>query len=250
MFAEEKARGICLALIKISVYIRRPEFRHRLEGLSFGLLEQIATHDFIGFYRTIAALEAYVRFGKTIYEIEPVNATTVMAEIAKLKELVSKVADFSLPDMDQLSYSGNAMISHPNLFESGNQQAGIAKDPAIAEIRTIESGNRAPGKAGNITNVAGKRRPALPAIAGNNAAIAENKTGNQPVIGPDNAAVRQAAITDKIRQSGNGTMKFKDVAVAFPGVSERTLRYDLQRLSSQGIIERVGEGGYYKIRVI
>lgn len=63
------------------------------------------------------------------------------------------------------------------------------------------------------------------------------------------ATIRQSAIIEKIRQSGNTAMK--DIVAAFPDVSERTLRYDLQRLCNQGVVERVGNGGpasYYTIR--
>jgi len=63
-----------------------------------------------------------------------------------------------------------------------------------------------------------------------------------------NAAMRQTNIADFIRQCGNAAMK--DIIVAFPDVSERTLRYDLQKLCDQDLIERAGNGGpssYYRL---
>ena len=45
--------------------------------------------------------------------------------------------------------------------------------------------------------------------------------------------------------------RIKDLIAAFPGVSERTLRYDLQKFCEEGIIERVGLGGpgtYYQLK--
>lgn len=69
----------------------------------------------------------------------------------------------------------------------------------------------------------------------------------------DNAAMRQAAILEKIRQSPKKQLQFRDIIAAFPDASERTLRYDLQRLSNQGILERIGQGGpanFYKVREI
>lgn len=65
-----------------------------------------------------------------------------------------------------------------------------------------------------------------------------------------NAAIRQAAIVNRIK-SGNGC-RLKDLLAEFPDVSERTIRYDLQRLCERGEIERVGNGGpasYYTIKV-
>lgn len=62
------------------------------------------------------------------------------------------------------------------------------------------------------------------------------------------AVERQDQVVDKIRQLGNAAMK--DVIAAFPEVSERTLRYDLQKLCEQSKIERIGPGGpgsYYRL---
>lgn len=60
---------------------------------------------------------------------------------------------------------------------------------------------------------------------------------------------RQKQILERIRQSGN--CRIKDIQEYFPGVSERTLRYDLQELLLVGSIERLGNGGpsvSYRIR--
>ena len=62
------------------------------------------------------------------------------------------------------------------------------------------------------------------------------------------AIIRQSAILQRIRQSGNPPggetgCRMKDIIEGFPEVSERTLRYDLERLSEQGLIERVGQSG-------
>ena len=64
-----------------------------------------------------------------------------------------------------------------------------------------------------------------------------------------NAANRQTAILQRIRQNGN--CRIRDIQELLPGSSERTIRYDLQSLLAQGLIERVGGGGpavYYRIR--
>lgn len=63
------------------------------------------------------------------------------------------------------------------------------------------------------------------------------------------AADRQARIVAAIRQ--NPTARMRDLLAALPGVSERTIRYDLERLVSSGTIEREGIGGpatWYRLR--
>jgi len=54
---------------------------------------------------------------------------------------------------------------------------------------------------------------------------------------------RQSAIIDKVKQSSGSRVQLKDILSGFPGVSERTIRYDLQKLCNQGILERMGNGG-------
>lgn len=63
------------------------------------------------------------------------------------------------------------------------------------------------------------------------------------------ASERQTIILNKIRQSGNTAMR--DIIAALPNVSERTLRYDLQKLCDRAVIERLGNGGpasFYRLR--
>ncbi len=52
---------------------------------------------------------------------------------------------------------------------------------------------------------------------------------------------RQTAILSKIQELGN--CRLKDLIEYLPNVSERTIRYDLQKLTDSGVIERVGGGG-------
>jgi hypothetical protein len=63
------------------------------------------------------------------------------------------------------------------------------------------------------------------------------------------AADRQGRIVAAIRQNPNARMR--DLLAALPGVSERTIRYDLERLVSSGTIEREGIGGpatWYRLK--
>ena len=67
------------------------------------------------------------------------------------------------------------------------------------------------------------------------------------VLGPGQKE-RQAMILDKIRQSGN--CRTSELHGVLPDLSERTLRYDLQRLVEQGKIERGGAGpaSWYRLK--
>jgi hypothetical protein len=57
----------------------------------------------------------------------------------------------------------------------------------------------------------------------------------------NDSAIRQSTILARIRQFGNCRMK--DIQEILPDTSERTIRYDLQTLVEQNLIERIGNAG-------
>lgn len=63
-----------------------------------------------------------------------------------------------------------------------------------------------------------------------------------------NTVIRQSSILEKIRQKAN--CQLRDLMNEFPDVSERTIRYDLQKLFNQRLIGRFGNGPstYYVIK--
>lgn len=128
----------------------------------------------------------------------------------------------------------------------------------IGELNTLNSAMRQIAgldELPHLENVFSK----LPAVVqdqpefGNSVAgieITTNGNGNGNGNGL-NAAIRQSAILEKIRQSENRQIQLKDIIAAFPEVSERTMRYDLQKLCAQGLLERMGNGGpgsYYALK--
>jgi len=59
-----------------------------------------------------------------------------------------------------------------------------------------------------------------------------------------NSQTRQMIILKQIQEKQ--TMQFKAIHELFPSISERTLRYDLQKLVEQGLIRRTSQGGHYE----
>lgn len=94
-----------------------------------------------------------------------------------------------------------------------------------------------------------KAQKAEPAIIQKNEVIEMEPAPAYSDGGIIRSAMRQSAILEKIRQSGNCRMK--DIQEILPDSSERTIRYDLQTLMEQNLVERVGNGGpavYYRVR--
>lgn len=134
---------------------------------------------------------------------------------------------------------------------------------ATVLVRELDSFNSAIRQFGNLDS----KLPDIeslfsktPPINNNDELKKEDTGGNQLTLntslnkqhrGSNDAKTRHAAIVGLIKSGIEGNCRLKDIIAAFPNVSERTLRYNLQKLCEQGEIERVGNGGpasYYHIK--
>ncbi|MFH1759323.1 MAG: hypothetical protein ABH822_02045 [Patescibacteria group bacterium] len=191
----QKSRRLSYVVLRLAAYVRRREFKERLEYWAFELLEGAAADDFEKALTAIDVIEALIRFGESIYEIEPINSTVVIQELstvnAAIRQLIGKD---ELPDF-------RTMI------------AGLPDS-----LPDLEK----PNKNGDFDEI-------------------------EPNDGYDNseaALMRQSAVLKKIRQySKIGGCRIGDLAEAFPDISERTLRYDLQKLINQKMVYRSGSMG-------
>ena len=210
MQIDEKAQEISFILVKVSVYVRRRELREGLERLSFALLAFVASRDFSRALKTVASLEAMIRFGKLIYEIEPINADLLLKRLDGLNAAIRQIAEGSLPDRDVEIIVKESVKKQETDKEHAVNPKKI--DKKEEHNQAMESGN-----------------------------------------GVENQAMRQSDIFEKIKSFAEKPVQLKDIASLFPDVSNRTLRYDLQRLCADGKIERIGQGGpatYYKARIV
>lgn len=219
----KKAHEICYAIFRLGDGIKNVDLRTRLEKASLDLLEAGSLNNNSSLSRSLSLLEMLVIFSQGIGEISYPQAQVLLKEIGNF----------------------NMAIRQSN--------------SAIAELNLEEFfPTNLPSQNSNVT----KSKPAMPMVIENKA----NETLVEKTAFPlhihtdseqvevnekekENAAMRQSAIVDIMRQVQN--CRIKDLVAAFPGVSERTLRYDLQKLCEEGIIERVGPGGpgtYYQLK--
>lgn len=108
--------------------------------------------------------------------------------------------------------------------------------PAIADLK-----NSPPAATEEIGNIFVAAKP--------KAAKFSVKPAMESANDDADAAMRQSAIVERIRQTGN--CRFADIQEIFPNVSERTLRYHLQEMVESGKIERAGSGGrssFYRLK--
>src|SRR3990167_3943545 len=128
-------------------------------------------------------------------------------------------------------------------------KAGVEDSIRRIQERRKEETHPSPGFGGQAEEAA-RHAPKVDSVMPTNSVTnpakpetRQNGNGN----GNGNGEARAAAIYTKVQL---GNVAIKDLLAEFSGVSERTLRYDLQRLVEQGKIERVGSGGpgpYYSL---
>lgn len=154
-----KSREIAYALIRVSHYIKRPDLKTKLEAHAFSLLEMTAQavfdkedkHPILNTIKEASVLDALVRIGHSIYEIEPVNATILVRELDSFNSAIRQFGnlDDSLPDLDSmfskvsLPVRLNDQSTHSNEIvekESGiDDVQSVIRQSAIVSL--VQSGN-------------------------------------------------------------------------------------------------------------
>lgn len=239
-FIKEKAREISYVLVRVAFYVKRPELRSKFESLAFDLLDNCAKvsaentdRAAVSALSNIASLDVLVRLAHSIYEIEPVNATILVRELNNLNSAIRQFGkmDEKLSDLESLfsvNPVANQIVSAPVSFENISSGNSSSEDKSLDAYRvSSEERNVSLGNLSSLSNETKVTR--------------ENQSAS--------IAVRQSAILEKIKLGNGNGMRLKDLLAQFPDVSERTIRYDLQKLCDGGSIERVGNGGpatYYR----
>jgi DeoR-like helix-turn-helix domain len=219
----KKSYEISYALSRIGAHSSEPTLKEVLFRQAFALLESAAIENYAQMSSIVMSLEYLIQFGNTIGLIHKDNAETLLLQFAELKEIVATPGESSaLPAVPLEDIFRHKSPQSPR--QTANRQAAKT-EPAKEDAIRQEAANEEPAKE--------REQEEEPSESGNNG----------------NAAMRQAAILERIRQSGN--CRLKDIQEILPHLSERTIRYDIQSLLEQNLVERVGNGGptvYYRAR--
>ena len=213
----KKAYEICYAIFRLGDAIKNTDLKARLEKAGLGLLEASSLNDNSYLGRSLSLLEALVVFSQGIGEIGYPQSQVLLREIGNLNSAIRQnnaaIADLNLEEFFQTPITSNYNIK-PKVTETAITENKLINNEITSNTETEQQ---------EISTVVEKDK--------------------------ENAAMRQSAIMEMMRQVQN--CRIKDLIAAFPGVSERTLRYDLQKLCEEGTIERLGTGGpgtYYQIK--
>lgn len=191
-----------------------------LERQAFSFLASAVREDYAVAKEAATAIEYLLRLGGDAGIVNQANAHSILAEIKVFDSAIAesdKAANSEAIDLDGIF----SKLPIPVADHSFSHQAGSVGELGVTIKNTDYQKN------------------------GENFIGNGNGNGHSVV----KAAMRQAAILERIRQNGN--CRLKEIQEVSPETSERTIRYDLQNLLEQGLVERIGNGGpatFYKAR--
>lgn len=207
----KSAYAAAYAGLRIAQTLHIAELGQAIESRAINLLLGALDGNSQSFLKNIEDLEYMMALGRDAGVIHHQTAELMFDELHKLKSINSAISD-----------TGNQIAGLPNPAKAKE----LSKEDLFPHPKRIEI------KDGFQEHhvYAEKQETYLGQVK----KLPEN-------IAPESSSIRQSAIIDLIRQSGN--CRLRDLQVAMPDISERTLRYDLQNLVQKGIIERIGQSG-------
>ncbi len=200
-FILTKAYEVAYALFRLAAQMQEKDFAEQLRASGAALLAASAAEDYAAAGRSLRVMECLVKFGGDVGLIGTPNVDVMTREIFALDAAIAERR--TAVKTDEVNVA--EIFSKPEIAErSVASEPAIDKEPVSTE--SFRSGE-----------------PAIRQPANNDSLI------------------RQNAILERIRQSGN--CRLKEIQDILPNTSERTIRYDLQTLLERGLIERIGNAG-------
>jgi hypothetical protein len=253
--AAKKAYEIAYALFRISAKIAESSVKEKIESQAIDLLISANAEEYGGAAKTVAAIDALVKFAVDLNMVSISNGDVLLREIGAMNEAIIECLDKS-DDVDVSKFfpKTKETVMHdvtptPAHIAAVPAKVGPQERNSSFVIPANRISSRAPTQDSGENGLDTGLRQHDNSFLQRDDSVVSTQSGNPAIaIKPGN---RQIAILDKIRQSGN--CKLKEIQDILPDCSERTIRYDLEELIERNLVERIGAGGpavSYRIRQI
>jgi DNA-binding transcriptional ArsR family regulator len=224
-FIHKKSYEIAYALWQVATHIKEHALADKFFNAAIELVAHAANTDQEGIAKVADALQTIIKFTVDVNCISVSNAVILAREIGNLQAAIEIPKETAKGDIDIADIFSTEPVLEEESSDMLIQDVDVIEETRIENLPEIEeSGN-----------------------AASEHSQAANDSGNE---NSSKAAMRQAAILERLRQSGN--CRLADIQAILSDTSERTIRYDLESLVRQGLIERIGVGGrstYYRVWV-
>lgn len=215
---DRKAFEISYALFRVAAVSPNKGFSQYLEHYALELLDATVSENYQKSVRVSESIEYFIRLGGSVGLLNFENSQILTNETKSLIRLLQEAANAAKEE----DFSLHETFSEIREAEDGDKPQSF-KEEDIEQVRY-------PAMQDNPAVIAGfDHRYVVSSEIGNN---------RQP---ENSAEMRQKEILEKIRQNDN--CRLKDLQTFFPNISERTLRYDIQKLIEEKEVERIGSGG-------
>lgn len=219
-FIKQRSFEIAWAVFRCSALVRQPKLRVELENAAIGLISPF------GYTANLEQLEHLIRLAEAIGELKSINAKVLYRELNGVLEAIRQLEVEINKEKEESSAIEGIFAKLPIVWQEKANSAIVRqqneKSSAKKELFKSDS---------EIHNSADKS-------SANSSAIKE---------GFGKSSAISSAIAELIKKLGKATTK--DLANNLSEISERTIRFYLQKLVEQGIIERKGSisgpGSYY-----
>jgi predicted transcriptional regulator/predicted hydrocarbon binding protein len=248
----QKAYELCYAIFRVAALVERSDLKERLERLAASLLERVSSGE-LEVRKNTESLRAIIMIADGIGEIRHINSKVLLREIGRLEQMLEEI---KASRTNACEFDIEKMFSEASSFvkEEIKNTIRSVQERKKADLQN-ESGRRIPNNSEIDRGVAKENRQNMTmhldsATRQTNSATPQEKN-SQGVINNLSSEERLMAIYRRI-QRGNASLKdlFAEFGSSGSQPSERTLRYDLQRLVEEGKIVRIGNGGpgtYYSL---
>ena len=227
----KKAFEITYALLRLAERNTRNNLlSSHLQQQALDLLGSITSEDYEKAGKTLKTVEYYTRLAVELDFITLKNGQILVAEMRSLEALLETQGQFNHQDMVQL-------FSRPTLPDL------IGSTQDMETVRAIEP--LPPATSPSVS---------FPETDFSNERSFIRQNDDPAIELPFKTAIRdyssqkrQMIVLQKIKANGN--CRLREIQDFLPDISDRTLRYDIQKLIEDGLIERMGGGGpaaYYR----
>jgi hypothetical protein len=207
-----KAYEVAYALFRLAAQMPEKDFAESLRASGTAMLAAAAAEDYAAAGRSLRVVECLVKFGGDVGMIGTPNVDVMTREIFALDAAIAERKTAAKTDEVNVA----EIFSKPEVAPR-SAEAVRTEEPATEPTPMRMEDFRAQTELPHTQPAPRERQPS------------------------NDSAIRQSAILTRIRQSGNCRMK--DIQEMLPDTSERTIRYDLQTLVEQNLVERIGNAG-------
>ena len=262
-FIKNRSFEISWAVFRCSALFKNEKLKAEIENSAIDLtvnydrfnFKETGINQIAGQLPYIEKLIFIIKLAEAIGDINPINSKVLFRELNSLNDTVKKsVSEFSKKAEESSNINIESIFSKtPAVISNNENKENKTEKEAENTDKNIVKNNSAI-KIGNDKNP--QNNSAMVRFTANQERkdTASSNTINhmairQKVSSADDMDVQeswQELIYKKLREIGKASTK--ELTFYFPQISERTIRFYLQRLVENGLIERIGStgpGSYY-----